>query len=314
MENQIRIDSETKERLVFIKSLYRDALEESRRHQPYASKSILRFHDSVELYLKLIADKIGANSANSFKDYWAKIEGVRGSEISLSHKSSMSSLDEARGDLKHFGIKFERSNIHRFREDVKEFFEENTEPIFGIKFEEIDERMITENEEISDLIEKADEEIKAGNQAQALGYLSVAFNEIIDAFESTKKGMFGRNALRFGENLRRADVGNWEDATCPNNDAIEKIKHSVDEIQSMFKIMSLGIKPRKYVRFKSLEPPVTRTRDGEDYNVKQSNWEIEPSEGDVSFARDFVMETLMALEEHDYEVKYRGQKGIQDYT
>src|SRR2546425_12972462 len=98
------IDEVTLQRLGLIRYMYDSAIEESRRSEPFNGLSILRFHDSVELFLDLACDKFGvpAKETREFKDYWTELEGhLQGQN--LAEKRSMDRLNAARVAFKHHG-------------------------------------------------------------------------------------------------------------------------------------------------------------------------------------------------------------------
>ena len=132
------IDEITMQRLGLIRYLYKGAMEEARQPEPFGGISILKFHDSVELFLDLACDKFGvpAKKTNQFKDYWLELEGHLQGQ-SLSEKRSMDRLNAARVAFKHHGNLPSISSIERFRVNVTDFFEENTLLIFGIEFGKI---------------------------------------------------------------------------------------------------------------------------------------------------------------------------------
>ena len=132
------LDEVTLQRLGLIRYLYETAIEESRRPEPFGLISILKFHDSVELFLDLACDKFGipANRTQHFRDYWTEIEKHLQNKA-LSEKRSMERLNNARVSFKHHGNLPHASSIEKFRVNVTDFFEENTLLIFGIEFGKI---------------------------------------------------------------------------------------------------------------------------------------------------------------------------------
>ena len=61
--------------LALIKHLYRIEVDQSRQFETIAPFSILSLHDSIEMYLKLLAELKNLKAANfRFLDYWDNIE------------------------------------------------------------------------------------------------------------------------------------------------------------------------------------------------------------------------------------------------
>jgi hypothetical protein len=84
-------------RLALIRLLYLQGLEQSRLPQPVVYSSVLTFHDTVELFLGLTADRLSANlPANlPFMKYWDELHpsklGNRG--VDLSGRGGMDRLN-----------------------------------------------------------------------------------------------------------------------------------------------------------------------------------------------------------------------------
>jgi len=67
------LDAEAVKHLALIRLLYLQGVDQARQPQPLSLFSLLTFHDSVELFLVLAADHVGAQMPQrdpSFLDYW----------------------------------------------------------------------------------------------------------------------------------------------------------------------------------------------------------------------------------------------------
>ncbi|MFB6241746.1 MAG: hypothetical protein ABEJ36_02990 [Candidatus Nanosalina sp.] len=302
----LELSSKDKKRLVFIKSIYRDGVKESKRAQPYASKSLLRFHDSVELFLKLVADKVGANhSGNNLMKYWQKINSVQGSDIKIEDKSSMKNLHQARDNLKHFDVKLQ--DVFRYRDDVKEFLEKHTEKVFGIPLSEVSEASIIENDKSREFFQKGNEKRENENHKEALEEYSKAFESLVMKFEEDKKDNFRRSPFSSSEDLRFLDIGSAEtyggSVSCPNSKSIEKLSSVVKDIQQTQKISMMGIDSQKFARFDAITPHTHRMGNG----GLRNNWgskSVEPNQKDSKFGKEFVVETAHILQSQDFDINY----------
>lgn len=70
------LDEITLQRLGLIRYLYEGAMEESRKPEPFGLIAILKFHDSVELFLDLACDKFGV-AAKKNEGIQGLLDGIR---------------------------------------------------------------------------------------------------------------------------------------------------------------------------------------------------------------------------------------------
>jgi hypothetical protein len=118
-------------RLALIKHLYSIGLEQSRQVETIASFSILSFQDSIEMFLKLIAEHKNIKSEKfNFLDYWVHIP-----ELTL--LESMRSLNARRVNIKHKGLLPSKSDIEISRVNTTDFFDQNVIIQCGIDFKDI---------------------------------------------------------------------------------------------------------------------------------------------------------------------------------
>jgi len=130
------MDQDILRRLSYCRYLYTLAYGQSNKSEPYNSFSLLTFHHAAELFLQLSADYLGVSKRiHEFMEYWPEINQKLGKD-GLSQQSSMDEFNKARVGLKHHGILPSKVEIERFRTVLKNFFDENTETVFGLKFAE----------------------------------------------------------------------------------------------------------------------------------------------------------------------------------
>jgi hypothetical protein len=85
-------------RLSIIKLLYRQGVQQSYLPETISFFSILSFHDSIEMFIKLAAEERDINSDKwNFLDYWDKV-----SELTM--KEAARGLNLRRVNLKHKGL------------------------------------------------------------------------------------------------------------------------------------------------------------------------------------------------------------------
>lgn len=118
-------------RLALIKQLYKIGLEQSYQVDTIASFSILSFHDSIEMFLKLVAENLDLKADKyNFIDYWENI-------ANLTLKESMRNINARRVNIKHKGLLPSKIDIEISRVNTTDFFEQNVKLQFDIEFNDI---------------------------------------------------------------------------------------------------------------------------------------------------------------------------------
>lgn len=117
-------------RLAIIKHLFNLGVEQTQRSENLSNFSILNFHDSVEMFLKLYSEFKNETESFSFPKYWDKFP-----ELPL--KEQMNSLSLRRKNLKHKGIFSSKLDIEHSKFSTKQFLEEATPLINKIDFSTI---------------------------------------------------------------------------------------------------------------------------------------------------------------------------------
>jgi len=105
-------------------------VEQSYKGEMTSYFSILYFHDSIEMFLKLATEKRNKKDCHSFMQYWEVLPD-------LTLKEAMRNLNSNRVNLKHKGITPSKIEIETSRVNTSLFFEENTPVIFGFKFNDV---------------------------------------------------------------------------------------------------------------------------------------------------------------------------------
>lgn len=297
----------TIERLAFIKSLYDIGVEQSRRAEPYCWASVLTFHDAVELFLALAAEHLNLDKRLGrieFMEYWPllskKLTAKGRSE--LTQMIAMERLNKARVDFKHYGNPLSKSAIDDFRTSVMNFFEENTPVVFGVGFSGISLIELVECQAAKTSLKNAEENLKGKKIEDSLDKVALAFAQLIDDYESRKTDYFGRSPFFFGRSMTFMNAF-FMKIEGRLGEFVDTVKESVEALQESVKILSLGLDYRRYARFRLLTPTVERMMN-EEYEVVrvQRGSQGTPTEEDVRFCLDFVIESATVLQEFDFEV------------
>lgn len=289
-------------RLAFLRYLYTIGMEQSRQPEPLAAASILLFHDSVDLFLQLAADRSRATLIGGkktyFADYFTPINDVIAPER-LSHQQAMMRLNEARNAVKHRGSLPSRHDVEQLRADVTGFFKDNTPLIFGIEYSAISLVNLVTFESSRQSLQEAEAHLAAGNRAEAQVAVAVAFARLIDDYERGATSRYGRSPFAFGESFAFESSFSRGGQSFSRDD---KLMNSVTALQEAMKILGLGIDYRRYTKFRLLTP-VVRYGQGPDpvvFKSARANGQF-PSLEACRFCVDFVIETAIQLQ--DFELK-----------
>lgn len=188
MEHEIKI-----KRLAIIKQLFIQGLEQSTRTEGISSFSILSFHDSVEMFLKLYSEYKNQEESYSFPKYWTKFP-------ELPHKEQMNSLSLRRKNLKHKGVFPSKLDIEHSRFSTREFLQEATSLIDGIKFDQISLTDLVYSDRVRNLLKEAESEIVNKNYEKILECVASAFTILISVYEDKATGDY-RSPFFFGDSL-----------------------------------------------------------------------------------------------------------------
>jgi hypothetical protein len=327
IEMSVNIDKTTMERLTFIKYLYNTAVDQSGKPEPQCSLSLLAFHDSVEFFLQLTAMYLGVNKkAPNFMDYWGLIDTAPGKKgTPLNQKESMRRL-EARGQLKHQGIRPSKLDIEGYREDVKNFFMQNTKLVFDLEFAKLSLIDLVQFDRVRDRLNEAQKALDKDMIKIALADVAIAFKLLIGEYESTKTRRFGLSPFFPGKSFQHingkdifregynntffnsvSDIGKHTLDKSVNVkklvDFIDSVSESMESIQNTLKLISLGIDYRKYVKFRLYIPAILWSM-GEPI-IQERDWGSRglPKIEDVSFCINFVIEFAIALQEFDFVIE-----------
>jgi hypothetical protein len=297
---------EATKRLAFIKYLYTVGVEQTKKPEPLCWASVLTFHDAVELLLQLTAEYVNVKRGIGdihFLDYWSVINDClkRNGKPEITQKISMERLNKARVNFKHYGIPPSRSAITGdFRISVTNFFEESALSVFGVKFSEISMLEIISYQRTREDLKKAEELLGQNKLEDSLDCAALAFQQLIDNYESTKTDKWGNSPFSVGPRSFRRFSGFSMDIKGELGDFIDWTRESLDSIQDIVRIIGFGIDYKKYAKFKLLTPYVLSSIGGT-YSVQRKD--RKPLLDDVRFCIDFVIESVLALQESDFEVR-----------
>jgi hypothetical protein len=312
---------ELNRRLVHIKTLYELAVEHSRKVEPFSWFSILMFHDTVELFLELAAEFLNVSKSLKelkFPKYWGFLnqELKQKGKTELTQRIQMEKLNNSRIEFKHHGTEPSKVTIEDTRVNVTNFLEENMLSIFGVKFSEISLIDLIQNEKSRSSLKEAEALLQKGRTEDALDKIAIAFEQLVDDYESNKRDSYGRSMFSFPY-IWRFDAKT--EALGELERHFENIGNSIERLQEYVKILALGLDYRKYVKFQFLLARAILKIPNESgkierYEIQRLERKIEDalSKEDIKYCMDFVIESAIVLREFDFELKPRKFPTLED--
>lgn len=292
----MNLDEITLKRLSFIKQLYLIGINQARQNENIAVFSILSFHDSIEMFLKLLAEKKNLNSAKySFIEYWNNIPD-------LTLKESMRQLNSRRVNIKHKGLLPAKSEIEISRVNTTDFFNQNTISQFGIDFKDISLTNLIAYDSVKTFITKSENHLNNGEFSDCIENIAYAFNELLFKYEENKSNwgtspfFFGKSMSFMGSFSLGIDRSEMRDIA----KFVDNVKESIESLQKAVKITSFGIDYKEYVKFKILTPNVSRTIGG---NLVAQIWGKKKwTQDNCQYCIDFVINNALKLQEFDFDI------------
>lgn len=303
------LDQTTVTRLAFIKYLYQTSVSQSRAPSPLSCASLLTMHDAVELFLQLSSEHLNVGTGHpGFMDYW-DILNSKVAPKELEQKESMRRLNKARVALKHHGTFPSNLDIESFRASTTNFFQDNTPLVFGVALNDISLIEFVNPDSSRQKLKDAQGQIESGDMLAALDNIALAFAEMIADYENRKRNQYHMSPFFFGQSMTflssfhmRLGTGSLSSPERRLGEFIDKVKESIEAMQSAIKMLALGIDYRKYSRFKMLTPHLTQVMSGDWVIHRRFEEEQKPPQEDARFCIDFVIESALALAEFDYTV------------
>jgi len=290
------MDTLTSKRLSVIKQLYRNGMEQSYLTEPINGFCILSFHDSVEMFMKLCAEKKKkkVNRQTNFGDYFTIVP-----ELEL--QSQMTNLNQKRVSLKHNGSLPSNLDIEISRLNTTEFFETNTKKIFGKEFSEISLISFIQFESVKSYLEKAEIRLQTKDYQKSILNSQIAFRELLICYEEDKKKSY-RSPFKVCEDIKSSfNLNLGLDKKL--NKYIDSVNKSLSNIDDAIKIIGFGIDYKKYIKFKLLSPYIQalHNKDGRKYESISST-EILLNHKNCMFCFNFVIDSALKLQEINFDI------------
>lgn len=273
-------DPTTMNHLAFIRLLYQQGIEQARQPEPLSFASLLTFHDSVELFLVLAADHLGAPPPRrdpGFLDYWQILRPTDDFPhgVALSGRPSMDRLNRYRNALKHAGAFPGREAVQDALTSTVGFFENNTPAVFALAFDAIDMADLVPQQDVRAQLKESAAAEAAGDRMEAMAQLAEAFGKLFQPYAGQPFGpagayAFGPSVLRgpgfpigmgpalgtVGRGLRSNQSRGLQAIGEKVDKNLAQLNNVVAAMQRGMRVMAIGIDYGSYNRFEQLTPRV----------------------------------------------------------
>jgi len=290
-------------RLAIVKYLFNLGVQQSYQVETVAGFSILAFHDSIEMFLQLVAENKGDKGSDVFMSYWDKYP-----ELTL--KESIRNLKDRRVNIKHKGLLPAKNDIEVSRITALEFFNQNTPLQFNLSFENISLTSLVSYTNVRDYLQEAEKSLSVSNYYECLINTKKAFLELLTTYENTKYSGHINIGNKVGDEYKKLVSDDKYGAQWFRNitATTNHLRDSLNNLQDSLKITALGIDYRKYSLFNLITPyteyyvtskgmeyhSISKERYEERFNIRQQ---------DCQFCIDFVVDSALKLQEFDFDIK-----------
>ena len=295
------MDELTMKRLAVIKQLYLHGIAQSYEVEPMNGFSILSFHDSVEMFMKLCAEQknVRIDRNVNFGDYFAKLSDMQ-------CNATMSNLNSKRVNLKHYGTLPSKLDIEISRVNVTDFFEQNTPIFFGIQFNEISLISLIKYDSVREYMDKSLLEMSSEQFKESITNSQIAFKELMYCHtkENTKnyKSILGeKNDFTFLTSFH-LNIGLGHNF----DHFIDNVSKSIPSLEENVNIIGLGIDYKRYCKFRLLSPYIKMyySENGRKYDclINEEHDSRKCSQRNAQFCFDFVIDSALKLQQFDIDI------------
>ncbi len=302
-------------RLALIKYIYSVGIKQSQMHEANAWISILSFHDSIDMFMNLAAEKKGLKDMGSLMAHFKPIP-----ELTL--EASVKKINTRRNSLKHNFQLPAKIEIEDTRAITSQFFEENTTLIFGMNFNKISLVNIIKYPEIRDYLIKAEKYQQDGSLRKCVEEVAKAFKELK---EIHREKIFKFPSHTYADNMELNYIlprlskdgafidnpfANWDsfpftkEKLLPMNDALFVLNNMYQQnfafILDAISSLVLGVDRNQLIMFKKIVPEIIAELKGapkeERYIIGEINSLELLTHEKTDFAINFVLEFSLKIQ------------------
>jgi hypothetical protein len=292
------------QRLSIIKHLYKTGVEQARLPEVIAFTSILTFHDALDMFLQLVAQKQGITKRGKIflMGYFDIIHD-------LQHKASINKINLRRNSIKHNGQIPANIEIQESQTITYLFLEEHTRKIFNIEFEAISLVDLISYDAVRKSLQIAQTFIDKKNRKGAVINIAIAFFQLLSIDKSVKINskrflhdhnyqishlLLPRLAPVIAKISNRQGEIEAEKFDKSLKRTLDKFNENFKRLEDTLKILFLGIDYRKWTEFRMITPWVNF--DGQEYQVYGVEEEL-LTDSSIKFLQDFVLESALKMQQ-----------------
>ncbi|PRY06860.1 hypothetical protein [Kineococcus rhizosphaerae] len=272
-------------RLATIQLLLDRAVEASRQSGPLGVDAVSRLHDVIEMWLALAARVQGTKIGGTFDDYWNSLTAKLGRP--LTHRVRAQTLNKVRVNYKHYGVEPSANEIADMATFARALLEDETPALFGVALADVSLADFVTSERARGMLDAAATKWAAAEVVEAFADLHESFDAVVSDYKKSKITGYSRSVFDFIPDL----------TTFHDDRENRKVKEAIVTVERIALLSGLGIDLRRYGRFRSLVPAYTKTIGGGRYVQGR---DVERSQVDYDFCRDFIITAAIHLSEEDY--------------
>ncbi|HNX89390.1 MAG TPA: hypothetical protein PKH58_09920 [Paludibacteraceae bacterium] len=287
-------------RISFAKFLFKEAEKKCRLPNPNDSITILNLHDSVDIYIQLLAEFYNCKPDNK-TSLMSTVNSINTKLVELKLEklelSLFDRLNTARNKLKHETIFLNQIDIFGFISGVKNFYIESTPLYFGgLKFESISLVNLVKSPKVKKCLQYAKKEIENKKYNPALEKINEAFGYIINDITTFKSNQGYRVSVKpskWFHPISSSYIGNFDKHGIKGfNDFERGLKESFDYLNELIIINNFKVNINDYARFKQyklygyMSTTTKFTVVGEYKNKIKEN--------EINFCFDFVLQIALS--------------------
>lgn len=292
------MDELTTKRLAVIKQLYRQGVNQSYDTEPMNGFSLLSFHDSVEMFMKLCAEQKAVKIERNvnFGDYFTKLPELQCS-------ATMNIFNSKRVNLKHYGTLPSKLDVEVSRTNVTDFFEQNTPIFFDVQFSEISLIALIKYDSVKNYLSKALEDLGVDKFEDSILNSQIGFKELLYSHKEDKH-------LNYSSSFKISEDFTFMTSFFMNlklnrklDQFIDKTGKSFSNLDEIVGIIGFGIDYKKYCKFKLLSPyiQIWPEEDGRKYESMKDE-QIICNKKNAQFCFDFVIDSSLQLQRFDFDI------------
>jgi len=307
----ITISPDLKKRLICSKYLFINGVDTIQNGTPFnAGFAILNFQDSVELFLRVIAEYTNTkiNKQVTFNNLIDKIN-EKNSNNQLTHTSQLNQLNNSRVSFKHVLLEPRLEDVKKFRNDLESFFQTASQSFFNLDFNRLSLVSLVKHRRSENFLYQAENDIINGDYVDSQINATIAF----EVFRRYCKKIYDENShYRFDSDFQHF-----------NEDNVKAFAKGVEDTftyhERLLSLLSNGVSILDYKKFERFTPKVNITMAGT-FNLNKSTWDTEKycNYENSLFCVNFVTNYILQLQKNhlephrNYISKYVKYKVISD--